>query len=337
MVNRIDVAKLAGVSPTTVSRVLNENGYVSEEVRSKVKKAIEELEYVPNRMGRNLRMQKSGQIACITNGLSNPFYSEIVLGIEEIALANDYTFSIYSSDLDKQQYNQLIMGGFYDGVIVLTPLTFLESIDPQKVREVVPISILWDQAGKTDIPNVRINLKQAMVKIMNHLLDNGHSEIVYLGEAEYGVEITQSERFNGYLETLKNRNISLSEEYLLDVPSWENDLIFACAKVKELLNKQVPFTAIAAFNDSMALGAMRALAESGLSVPGDISITGFDDIEISSMITPSLTTATLPKKAIGQSLMNILLRQIRGEQIDGTVVEYTADLVNRESVKNINQ
>src|SRR5699024_9160788 len=102
MVTRLDVAQLVGVSPTTVSRIINENGYVSEEVRIRVLKAIDELGYVPNRVARSLRTQKSKQIACITYGLTNTFYAEIVQGIEEKALESGYTFSIYSRSEERR-------------------------------------------------------------------------------------------------------------------------------------------------------------------------------------------------------------------------------------------
>lgn len=335
MVTRREVAQLAGVSPTTVSRILNNNGYVSEEVRAKVLEAIDELGYVPNRVARSLRTQKTRQIACITYGLTNTYYAEIVQGIEEEALENGYTFSVYSSHIDKQQYNQLILGGFYDGLIILTPTELLETVDLQKMKGSLPISVYWDLGIEIDVPNIKVNLKTAMEDTINYLIDNGHSEIVYLGSTGNGAGIKENQRLNGYMEAITNRGISLSDDYLLNVPTWEDTAAQGYMKVKELVKKQVPFTAIAACNDLMAIGAMKALVESGLHVPQDISVTGFDDIELASMIIPPLTTIAFPKKDIGHSLMNILLRQINGEKINGNVTEYTADIVYRETVKNI--
>lgn len=336
MVTRREVAQLAGVSPTTVSRIINDNGYVSEEVRIKVLAAIDELGYVPNRVARSLRTQKSKQVACITYGLTNTFYAEVVQGIEEEALENGYTFSVYSSHIDKQQYHQLILGGFYDGLIILTPSEFLDSVDLKKMRRTIPISVYWDLGDQTNIPNIKINLKEAMKKTVNYLLDNGHSKIVYLGSTNNGVGFKENQRLNGYMEALIDRGISFSDDYLLSVPTWRETAVLGYMKVKELIEKQVPFTAISACNDLMAIGAIKALVESGLNVPNDISVTGFDDIELANMITPSLTTISFPKKAIGHSLMNILLRQINGEKIHGNVTEYSADMVYRKTVKNIN-
>src|SRR5699024_8018099 len=99
--------------------------------------------------------------------------------------------------------------------------------------------------------------------------------------------------------------------------------------------KQLPFTAIAACNDLMAIGAIKALIESGFQVPKDISVTGFDNINIASMLTPALTTISFPKKEIGRSLMKLLLRQIHGEEFAGEVIVYTADIIHRETVRNI--
>jgi len=296
LVTKLDVAKLAGVSSTTVSRILNDNGYVSEEVRKRVLKAIKELDYVPNRMARSLRTKKTGQIACITYGLKNAFYAEVVQGIKDEALDNGYTFTIYSSKLDKQQYKQLIFDGSYDGLIILTPLEFLEHVDPEKLPRNIPMSMYWDLAGKTNIPNVKINLRAAMDKIVNHLLDNGHSNIVYLGSTEDGNGFHYNQRLKGYIKSLTNSGISPSDDYLFHVPTWEDTPSYGYIKIKELIKKNVPFTAIAASNDLMAIGAMRALSEHGLRVPNDVSITGFDDIELAGMITPSLTTISFPKK-----------------------------------------
>lgn len=336
MVTRREVAKLAGVSPTTVSRILNNNGYVSKEVRVRVLQAIDELGYVPNRIARSLRTQKSGQVACITYGLTNTYYAEIVQGIEEEALESGYTFSVYSSHIDKQQYKQLILGGFYDGLIILTPSEYLESVALEEMRRTIPISIYWDLEGETDIPHIKINLKTAMEKTVNHLLDNGHSEIVYLGSTGVGAGIKGDQRLNGYIETMTHRGKIFSDDYLLDVPTWEDTAAQGYAKVKGFIKKNIPFTAIAACNDLMAFGAIKALSESGLHVPNDISVTGFDDINLASMITPSLTTIAFPKRDIGHSLMSILLRQINGEKIHGNVTEFSADMVYRKTVKNIN-
>lgn len=335
MVTRREVAQLAGVSPTTVSRIINDNGYVSEEVRIKVLAAIDELGYVPNRVARSLRTQKSKQIACITYGLTNTFYAEIVQGIEEKALENGYTFSVYSSHIDKQQYHQLILGGFYDGLIILTPSEFLESVDPQKVGATIPISMYWDLEGEANIPHIKINLKAAMELTINYLIDNGHSEIVYLGNTGNESGIIEDQRLSGYSEALTNRGIFLSDDYLLNVPSWADTAAQGYMKIKELIEKKVRFTAIAACNDLMAIGAIRALVESGLHVPNDISVTGFDDINLASMITPALTTISFPKRNIGRSLMSVLLRQINGEKVTGEVIDYTADIIHRETVKNI--
>jgi|SRR5690625_71841 len=335
MVTRREVAQLAGVSPTTVSRIINENGYVSEEVRIRVLKAIDELGYVPNRVARSLRTQKSKQIACITYGLTNTFYAEIVQGIEEKALESGYTFSIYSSHIDKQQFNQLILGGFYDGLIILTPSEFLESVEFQKIKSFIPISVYWDLGVEIDVPHIKIDLKTAMEKMINNLVDNGHSRIVYLGSTEDGPGIKEDQRLRGYMKAIKQRGISLSDDYLLNVPSWEDTAAQGYMKVKELIKKQLPFTAIAACNDLMAIGAIKALIESGFQVPKDISVTGFDNINIASMLTPALTTISFPKKEIGRSLMKLLLRQINGEEFAGEVIGYTADIIHRETVRNI--
>ncbi|RFB14926.1 LacI family transcriptional regulator [Bacillus sp. HNG] len=330
---RHDVAKLAGVSPTTVSRVLNNNGYVSEEVRERVLMAIKELKYVPNRIARSLRTQRVGQIACITHGLINSFYAEIVQGIEEVAIENGYTFSIYSSSLEKEKLLQLVYDGFYDGLIILTESEFNDLIDFEQVIKNIPISVYWDLGYKTTVPNVSVNLYNAMTKVIDYLIQNGHEEIVYLGYARDGIDgVKENPRFNGYIDTLTSQGIQINSEYLLFVPNWQDTLTSGYNKTVELLNRNIPFTAIAACNDLMAIGAIRALTENGYRVPEDISVTGFDDLEIARMINPALTTIQVPKKQTGRTLMELLLQQLNGNT-EPKSIEYIPKLLVRESVK----
>ncbi|MBM7663166.1 DNA-binding LacI/PurR family transcriptional regulator [Bacillus mesophilus] len=332
---RLDVAKRAGVSPTTVSRVLNNNGYVSEDVRERVLLAIKELEYVPNRIARSLRTQKVGQVACITHGLSNPFYAEIVQGIEEVVIENGYTFSIYSTSLQRENLFNLVYDGFYDGLIILTESEFIDVVDFQQVKERIPISVYGDFDNETSVPNVSVNLYEAMKKSVTYLLDSGHTEIVYLGYSKHGIDgVKENPRFNGYADTLSSNGVMLSSDHLLYVPNWQDTLSSGYNKVIELLNKNISFTAIAACNDLMAIGAIRALNERGIRVPEDVSVTGFDDVEIARMFNPALTTISLPNRLIGRSLMEILLQQLKGNT-DVRSIEYVPELIIRESVKQI--
>jgi DNA-binding LacI/PurR family transcriptional regulator len=175
-----------------------------------------------------------------------------------------------------------------------------------------------------------------MEKTITYLIDNGHSNIIYLGYAKDGIKgVEENPRFKGYMNSLRKRGIDISPDHLLFVPNWNDTLTSGYEKVKQLVKKKVSFTAIAACNDLMAIGAIRALHDHGIRVPEDVSVTGFDDLELASMITPALTTVSLPKRQIGHSLMNILLRQLKGENIRGKVREYSADLKVRESVKTI--
>ncbi|MCL7747988.1 LacI family DNA-binding transcriptional regulator [Halalkalibacter alkaliphilus] len=336
MATRQDVAKLAGVSPTTVSRVLNNNGYVSQDVRKRVEEAIRELQFVPNRVARSLRTQKCGQIACITHGLKNTFYAEIVQGIEEVALENGYTYSIYSTSVENEKYINLILEGFYDGLIVLTSSEFNNLVDSKKIREVIPTCFYWDLGYETKLPNVAVNLKKAMKNTTNYLLDCGHKEIVYLGYPKEGIEgVKENPRFLGYVDALKAKGIEVSSDHFLFVSNWNDTLTAGYEKVRELLDRGVSFTAIAACNDLMAIGAIRALSERGIRVPEDVSVTGFDDVEIAKMITPALTTVSLPKKEIGHTLMKSLLRQMNGEKLEGKIQEYESELMERETVQKI--
>jgi DNA-binding LacI/PurR family transcriptional regulator len=333
MPTRLDVAKMAGVSQSTVSRVLNDNGYVAHHVRDRVQKAISELNYVPNRLARSLRMQECKQIVCITPSISNMFYSEVVAGIEETTLENGYTLSLYNITYERREYLKVVLEGFYDGLIILAPVELKKIMDLEEIAKYLPTSLYWDQEVKPAIAHVCVDLRDAMRKAVSHLIQQGHKEIVFLG---YQFK-SQSEnpRYQGYIDAMNEYGLPVLPHYTQYMEELNDTLTTGYRKVKEFILQDLPFTAIVAANDLMAVGAMRALMESGKQVPHDVSVLGVDDIELSSLVFPALTTVSIPKRKIGNMLANQLLAQINGKENIASSITFNTDLIIRESVRSI--
>ncbi len=332
MVTRNDVAKKAGVSPSTVSRVINNNGYVATDVRLRIMQAIDELNYVPSRIANMLRSQKSSQIACVTHSIANPFYNEILLGIEETAYENSYSFSLFNANFEQYDYKRAIRESMFDGLIVLSPAELTKLMNASLLAEELPTVVYWDYSGETSFPHVFVDMEKAMETSVSYLLENGHRQILFLSYEFMTPE--ENPRFQGYISALAKHRQTLDARMVVMCKRWDDTLASGYAKMKEFLQTSIPFTAIAATNDLLAIGAMRALSEAGMRVPQDVSVTGFDDVDISSYIAPPLTTVHVPKRQIGQELVTMLFDKMAEKQVN-TKLTMPTQLIIRESVTHL--
>ncbi|GMA58685.1 LacI family transcriptional regulator [Alicyclobacillus sacchari] len=261
MATRVDVAKRAGVSPTTVSRVLNDNGYVAQDVRERVLKAIEELQYVPNRVARSLKMKRCGQFACVISSLSNPFYHEVLMGIEDAALQRGYTFSLYNMTQEKQGYMKLILEGFYDGLVFLTPYELMKVVDLVDLAKRIPLCAYQDRSIDLGVHAVAVDLYTAMKRNVQYLIGLGHRRIVFLGYEFERAE--ENPRYMGYVDAMHEHGLEIDPALVQFVPNLKDTLTLGRQRILEVLNRSISFTAVAASNDLLAVGAMRALTEWG--------------------------------------------------------------------------
>ncbi len=332
MPTRHDVAKKAGVSPSTVSRVVNRNGYVAQDVRLKVEKAIEELSYVPNRIARSLRLNESMQIACITHNITNPFYSEIIVGLENVLFKRGYTLSLYTSNFTEKDYLRTVGESMFDGLIVLSPVELSRITEINKLQGTIPFAVYWDFMNASTVPGVTLDLRLAMKQATQFLLKRGHHKIAFLGHETRRKE--ENPRFLGYLEAYREYNLPMQDDLILTTASWADSPQFGYEKITSVLKDNVSFTALVASNDLLAIGAMRALYESGLRVPDDVSVIGFDDLDIARFVTPSLTTIRMPKRQIGEELGRLLLQEIDGSRATKSVILHS-ELIERETVRSL--
>lgn len=326
-----DVAKEAGVSISTVSRVIQGASNVLPETRERVEDVIRKLDYHPNRLAQQFRIQETRNILAIVPSVGNTFYAEILSGIENIAKRNDYTLLLVDSHgdagIESRCYNMLAQK-LVDGII-----TFSIGIDKNKLKQLAkqyPIVIACRYFADNTIPNVTIDNIKAIKDITSFMLNLGHKHICYLaGPSDI---VLYQDRLNGFKEAMLERGLPP-----------ENDLILNCESsiqggyeiINSLLNNtRLKFSAIVASGDTMAIGAIRALSDAGLRVPEDVAVAGFDDIELSSLFSPTLTTVRQPKYQIGVRAMEKLLDLIAGKELLNWRDILNYELVIRESSGN---
>lgn len=325
-----DVAKAAGVSVATVSRVLNDSPAVIEETREKVLFTIRKLNYQPNLLGRNLRRSKTKMILVILPNISNPFYSNIVKGIEDVAHKNDYNVMLCNTDHDPKRMNvyiELLKNRLSDGAIVMGLELGRKEISA--LAKEFPVVQCCEYIEGSRASYVAIDDFNAAAKAVRHLTSIGHKRIGLITCNRF---ISNIKREQGYKEALKDAGIEVKPDLIKyeDNHEFKNGL----RAVENLLNLSEKPTAIFACSDLLAIGAMRGVKEHGLRVPEDIAIVGFDDISFASMSNPPLTTVAQPKYDLGCTAMNILLKQIQGIVTLPQVVHLEYELKIRESTVN---
>ncbi|MDQ6422306.1 LacI family DNA-binding transcriptional regulator [Paenibacillus sp. LHD-117] len=329
-----DVAKLAGVSVTTVSRVLNGEKYVKDDLKEKVNRAIEELGYAPSQIARSLVRKKTNLIGVIVPDLTSSFYSTILSSIEEIASANDYNLLVcnINEDIDKEyKYLNVFQEMRVEGIIIMH-----EKINEQIRNFIHKINtpVIFSSVKPTDqnFISVIIDDYKAAYEATNYLIELGHESIGFIGGDMRDVTSGQN-RYSGYRNAMAAADKKLIYEH---IRFGDYKVKSGYDQMKELLNAGSPPTAVFVVSDDMAVGAMNCIRDHGLRVPEDISIMGFDGSQLTELVRPTLTSMEQPIHLMGKVTMEVLMKQIAGEAIptDDVVLEHR--LVVRESSRNRN-
>jgi LacI family transcriptional regulator len=298
-----DIAKRSNVAISTVSYVLNKSKNVKPETRKKVLQAIEELNYRPNMTARSLKTKQSLTVGIILPDISNLFFIEVIRGIEDTLSENDYSVILCNSDENKQKeikYISTLIEKDIDGIIFLGTGTNLTDL-----KKNVPLVVVDRKLGDQYSTVTTDNEKGGYMATM-HLLERNHSEVILLtGPLTIS---TYFDRKSGYMKALKEKDVQFNE---LLVHECEVSLKGGMLAVEQVLNSEIEIKSIFAANDLIALGAMRALIKRGFAVPGDVSIIGYDDIPMVSLVTPALTTIEQPKYEMGVKAGELLLQKIR--------------------------
>ncbi|MGF6594323.1 LacI family DNA-binding transcriptional regulator [Pseudomonas sp. 2835] len=301
-----DVAALAGISYTTVSHVLNKTRPVSEPVRLKVEAAIAELDYVPSAVARSLKARSTATIGLLVPNSVNPYFAELARGIEDGCERNGYCVILCNSDDNPQKqrsYLRVLLEKRIDGLIVASvgeDNDLLDSLASVRTPMVIVDRALEGVAADL----VRIDHEQGAYLATRHLLELGHREIACIG-GPAATSVAQL-RLAGFHRALAEAGVTPRQSWLL---SSEFTSIGGYSAAAQLLEGERP-TAIFAGNDMIGIGVLRAAAERNICVPSELSVIGFDDIQISQYVFPALTTVGQSIRELGESAAELLLRRI---------------------------
>lgn len=321
MATREDVAKLAGVSKTTVSRVINNNGYVSAENRKKIEHAIKELSYRPNPMARGLRNQSTNQILFHNVEPQNMYYMEVYQGMDDCAMRHGYNI-VLSGHYD----GKLLTNSLFDGIIITS---IIPGMDTFRKNAAIPLVFLDYGERGLDLPTLNVDTYGGMLLALNYLKKKGHKDIALL-TFEWSGEKGRIGAFKDFMA--ENHTDDPSTRIFRSCDS-ANNFHNGYQSALQLIQSGIRCTAIACHNDIIAIGAIAAFHDHGLNVPQDMSVIGFDDIGQAAFSRPALTTIHMPKFEIGSESVRLLLHLINHEPLrPGTI---KTSLVERNSVRDI--
>lgn len=325
-----DIASMAGVSKTTVSFVLNNREGVSEETRQKVLSVIQQTNYTPTLNSRRLYYQKNFTIAVVfdkkAQGLDNLFSFSIMNALMKRCTHYDYAliYSEYSVEGDHCKLPQIILNKDVDGLIFLRdiPLPLISKLHALGI----PFVVADDHSEHTALHTVKVDYAQAARAAVGYLVQQGHRKIGFMGNANLPSFYTQI--ISGFQEALKTANLPLELDWFFDKVQSKETMQEAIAQLSAGENRP---TAIFCMEDILAVDLMRCLQSAGIRVPEDISVISIDDIVISGLTFPALTTVGLDKAKLGTYAVDLLIRLINGENPESITIS-SNDLVIRESV-----
>ncbi|PIC77065.1 transcriptional regulator [Sporosarcina sp. P19] len=323
MANIRDVAKAAGVSVATVSRYLNNKGYISEEAKRVIAKAVEELNYQPSMIARSLSTKQSTFIGLIVPDIVNPFFPELARAIEDVALAYGYTLILCNSDEDLEKeinYVKTLQQKYVAGFIVAS-----NHVEAEHYMGLdIPI-VAIDRRIHSSIPYIATDNREGARLGTEHLLDSGCRNILCMrGPSGLG---PADDRFAGFKDAVKGKKI---ETHIIECP-FHFDI--AETMVKKIL-QEVSIDGIFASSDVTAAGAMKAAYSAGIHVPNQLQIVGYDGTMLASQLTPGLTTVAQDLYRMGAMAARMLIELIKGQELTEREVLIPAELLIRQTTRS---
>ncbi|NOU94723.1 substrate-binding domain-containing protein [Paenibacillus sp. LMG 31456] len=318
-----DVAKLAGVSVATVSRVLNDKGYVGQSTREKVEKAIKELNYKPNEIARSLFKKQSNTIGLIVPDIMNPFFPELARAVEDMATKLGYNVILCNSDENRekeQAYLDVLKQNYVNGIIVSSNTLTAEQIGELNI----PI-VSIDREISKGLPTIVVENKKGAIIATRFLKNKGCKRIGHI-RGTYGV-VNAEERCEGYTDVVAEEPW-FRKSYIVN---GNYDMESSVEATRELLCLHPEIDGIFAANDIMAMGAIKAAYQLGKKVPEELAIIGFDGITISTIMTPELTTIAQPIYEMGELATTILVSLMEQQSIEKTYYTLDIELIERKS------
>lgn len=328
-----DVAKLANVSISTVSRVINDSKPVSEEVKKRVLEVIKETGYTPNPVARSLVMKKSRLIGVIVPSIGSFYTGELLNAMEEIAKTYDYEIILCNSysEVDQEiKFMNLLKTKQVEGIVFIT----------YKIREEhkeflnnakIPVVLINRYSEDLDVLAVTVNHFNASYEMTKYLISQGHKKISLIRNGMKD-DVFMNDQYRGYKKAMDENNLIINSDYLLD-GMYNIDLAYE--GVSKMLDMKDKPTAIFATSDLNAIGAINAANDKGLQVPEDISVVGYHDTKIASLFRPKLTVISQPIYDCGAVAIRMLIKKIKGEELRDNVMLLPHQLVVRDSCRKI--
>ena len=325
-----DVARLAGVSTSTVSHVINNNRFVSEGVREKVEQAIRHLNYAPSALARSLKINQTHTIGMLLTTSSNPFYAEVVRGVEESCYQRGYSLILCNTAGDEERMNrslETLMQKRVDGLLIMCTESHLPSADILNRYPSIP-TVMMDWApfeGRGDI--IQDNALLGGELATQHLIDSGYTRIACIAGPQDKTPARM--RLEGYRNAMTKSGLAILPGYVVN-----GDFEFQGGYngMVELLALETPPEAVFTSNDAMAVGVYHALYQAGMQVPQQMAVMGYDDIELARYLTPPLSTIHQPKDALGELAIDTLLHRLSNPDASQQTLVLTPELVVRGSV-----
>ena len=323
-----EVARAAGVSVATVSRVLNESGPVAGETRDRIRRVAGEMRYIPNGAARSLSMRRTGTLGVLLPDLYGEFFSEVIRGLDQAAQRARFHLLLSSSHNNRHDIEAALqaMRGRVDGLVVMSPHIDV-AVLADNLPESLPAVMLNTPQSTSEYDTLSVDNFGGARAMVAHLAEHGHRRIAMVRGPEPNHDA--EERLRGYRAALADAGIARDAELEVEGDFTEESGFRA---VRRLLELRRPPTAIFAANDSTAIGAMSALREAGVSVPSSMAVAGFDDIPISRYLTPALSSVRVSINDLGARAMEQLVRAVeeqnRHERVHQTL---PTSLVIRDS------
>lgn len=327
-----DLAKLANVSHTTVSRALNDSPFINEETKKKILDLAKEFNYVPNFNAKSLVLQKSYNIglffSTITQGTSPSFFHKTIVGVNSVIKGK---YNILVRGIDDLSDFLMVNNKTFDGIIVMSQSENDNPFIYDVLQKQIPMVVLNREIMESSVVNILSADKKGSYTAVTYLIDNGHRDIAII-EGKKGFK-SSVDRKDGYLQALIERKVTIKEEYMI---SGNYDTESGYSGMKKLLELPKVPTAVFCSNDDMAVGAMKAVLESGLRIPEDISFVGFDNSEFCKYVNPALTTVKKPIREVSITGSEKLLKILDKEETKGEKIYIPTELIIRESVAKLN-
>ncbi|MDK2800237.1 MAG: hypothetical protein PWQ70_1856 [Clostridiales bacterium] len=336
-----DIAKLSNTSIATVSRVLSNTNYpVSQALRKKVLDAAEKLNYTPNLLGRQLKTNQSKDIGVIIPSISNPYYPLLVQGVEDVARKNGYNVLLSNSYRDPKNEEKSINSLFQKQVkgIILASITknnsYLKSLQQRGLKIVT-----FDQDVDIECNKINFDYYKGGYLATKHLIDLGHKDIGFISAPL--TRYSRQKVYKGFLTCLKEYSIPIKEDFIniSETEEESHDEIYEYkngkALVKRMIEEKNLPTGIICINDMTAFGVIQELFKNKIKVPKDVSVVGFDNIPVSEMISPPLTTIDQCTYEMGSMAAELLINDLEDEKRKEITISLKPTLIVRESTRHI--